>query len=368
MNFTSFKENKIFNFLMSVVLYFFFPFIRSFIKKNKSGKIVVIVLHKLGDSIFAIRAIQEIVNYYQEKVVLVCFPEVTDILKIRFIDSQFLELNHTEFYFSNRIASTTAKKALRKLKPIIIFDLTGNITSASLIYSLPAKQIIGINENIYRSIYSKFSIKRTEPHITDIYLDAIKGLFLKTDQIKKNIQYNIKGSYILIHPFAGWNAKEWNLRKFIRLSEKLNEKFKVKIVVSPNKLSKDIISYIENKHIDLIETKTTVELIKATKDSFLFIGNDSGPIHVANLIGIPTFTIYGPTNPEYHKPLEGLNNFIIKKIRCSPGKNEKVCLTNGGRNGCPSFDCMNLLDTETVLAKVLTFIEELGINSFFLKN
>jgi heptosyltransferase-2 len=78
------------------------------------------------------------------------------------------------------------------------------------------------------------------------------------------------------------------------------------------------------------------------------ISNDSGPLYIASLMGKPTFTIYGPTNPLFHLPLGSKHNYIRHLISCSPAETEKYCFTNAGRDGCPSFECMNQLKVDEV--------------------
>jgi ADP-heptose:LPS heptosyltransferase len=329
-------------------------------KKNKSGSTAIIVLHKLGDSIFTVQAISKIISIYAAPVFIICFKETSPIFKLAFKNPKCIEFAHDEFYFNDRIASRNAKKKLEKLIPYTIYDLTGNVSSISLIFSSKAKKIIGINDRVFRKIYDNFVPIRSQPHVKDIYLDAVREQ-CHTDSSIINLKSFWKlNSYILIHPFAGWKAKEWNLRKFICLAERLAKSYHVIMLSAPNKFNKDIIIYLENKHIKLVETKSIDELIEIIKNSTLFIGNDSGPIHIANLLGIPTFTIYGPTNPDYHKPTEGLNGHIMNKLKCSPKKIEKVCFTNGGRNGCPFNECMFLLEEKDVYNSVQSFIDEIN--------
>ena len=109
------------------------------------------------------------------------------------------------------------------------------------------------------------------------------------------------------------------------------------------------------------ETKNIDDLISIIAGSSIFISNDSGPLQIAALLGKPTFTIYGPTNPEYHLPFGNHHRFIQKIIECSPPKGEKFCFTNAGRDGCPSFECMNLLSVEEVLPQVMDFISSHNI-------
>lgn len=150
------------------------------------------------------------------------------------------------------------------------------------------------------------------------------------------------------------------MKKFILLADKLRENYAVRFIIEPNKLPVDVSKILNEKRIEVVETKTTNGLIQVIQDCFLFIGNDSGPSYIANLLGIPTFIIFGPTNPIFHQPVKGLNDFIIKKLDCSPTENHKLCFTNGGRNGCPVNDCMNLLsmnDVEKSIRKLLKRIE-----------
>ena len=72
------------------------------------------------------------------------------------------------------ITTTTGRKLLESLKPELIFDLTGTITSASLIVSSKAKKIIGHNSKYYRAVYDHFTPIRNTPHLIDRYLDVVK--------------------------------------------------------------------------------------------------------------------------------------------------------------------------------------------------
>ncbi len=325
-------------------------------KRSANENIAVIALHKLGDSIFTFEAIKNIINYHQKNIFIICFEETTPIFKIAFDSINFIELNHDDFSFSDRIARRRAKKILKELNPSTVYDFTGNITSASLLIRCNAEKIIGINEPYYRSLYTKFTPIRTVPHIIDKYLDAVRSSIPVSSLNTNEIKENSTGDYILIHPFAGTKSKEWSLRKFLSLAKELNERYKCVIVTEPNKINADVLREIMEMDIKFVETNTTAELIEVTKRCFLFIGNDSGPIHIANLLGKPTFTIYGPTNPDFHKPLNGINNYIIREIPCSPGQNEKMCFTYGGMIGCPSFECMNNLALSEVRKSINEFI------------
>jgi ADP-heptose:LPS heptosyltransferase len=161
---------------------------------------------------------------------------------------------------------------------------------------------------------------------------------------------------ILIHPFAGWSAKEWNFNKFVNLAKALSSTYKISFLIPSNSLTKDIEIEIKNYKIDIIETKSVQELIAALKNCSMLIGNDSGPIHIASMLGKATFAIYGPSNPLYTLPKGEAHGYYQKKIKCSPLKNQNLCFTDGGRYGCPSFECMNQISPEEVLNIIKLFI------------
>lgn len=357
--FFNIKSNYFFSKVATGLIYIItFPFKFKKSKKN-NDKIGIIVLHKLGDSVFTIPALKQIINYHKKNIFLICFSETIPIFKIVFSSINYIGLLHDDFLFNERVIKYKAKKKLKKLNFSTIYDLTGAINSATILYNYPAKEIIGINEIYYKTIYTKHSRIRSEPHITDIYLDAIKSTVPLKNFNDDQIIENIHGEYIIIHPFASLESKEWGLKKYIYLAEHLNKKYNCILVVPPQKISTDLLSELSIKKIKVIETQTIPELIEIIKKSFLLIGNDSGPVHIANLLGKSTFTIYGPTNPLFHKPLTGKNKYIIREIPCTPKSSEKLCFTCAGRIGCPSFECINNLSFNEVKKEVDEFIKTL---------
>ena len=359
-------KSKAFNKIVTILLDFicrFFKKINS-LTANKNGTILIIAIHKLGDSILAAYAIKEFENYYKTKISLVCFNEICDVYNIVFERINLITLSKSDFYFEQRIASRRARRVIRKLKPEMIIDLTGSISSASLIFNSRAKKMIGINSPIFSKLYSDYVPIRTQPHLIDIYLDVARRIIPIDGSINKSIsaQYLSEG-YILIHPFAGWAAKEWGLKKFVELAEVLNRKFECVIVFSSDRMKMDVVNELDSKKIRYIETKSISDLDEITKHCSVFIGNDSGPLHLASLLGKPTFSIFGPTNPEFHLPVSGINRYFSKEINCSPQKGDKLCFTNGGRNGCPSFECMNNISVHEVETNLLEFLNTVSQSS-----
>ena len=356
------RELIIFDIFLKVIFFIFlFPLrkINRLFSTNE-GAVIIVALHKLGDTLFTIPAISEVRKKYRKNCVIVCYSSSVPIYNLAFRDVEYFVVNHEDFYFQERIAKGTIKKKLKSFNPFIIFDLTGWIISASLIYNIRAKEIIGININQFRAIYDKFVQPRMKPKLTDIYLDAISPV-IKIEKLSeyqtKSLKGNLEGS-IIIHPFAGWNEKQWNLKKFMQLAQRLNQNYYTNILLPYNSLNTDIYQEILYSKIDIIETSSSEELIKEIKKCSLFIGNDSGPVNIANFLGKPTFTIYGCTNPDYTTSGADYQSYIQKKLNCSAKSNEKYCLIGADLYYCPGTQCMNLLTVDDVYARIILLAEK----------
>ena len=324
-------------------------------------KLVIISFHRLGDTVFTIPAIKEIFNHYRNfNKTILCYPDSKKIYELVFSE-QIITLIKDDFKYGTRLATSKGRKLLRKLNPEIIFDLTGTITSASLIYNSSAKKILGTNERIFRKIYTAFKYRRKIPHLIDNYLD-IAELDFKYERSENIYEFKAdinKNGILLIHPFAIRNAKEWNLEKYIELAEKLNLKFNVELISPENFLDEKTKKEIIKKGITINVTKSLDELISLIKRCSVFISNDTGPLYIANLMGKATFTIYGPTNPDYSFPFGENHMFVRKLIECSPIK-DQFCFTLAGIY-CPMYECMNLLSIDEVFEKLNKFLDRLGI-------
>jgi ADP-heptose:LPS heptosyltransferase len=87
-------------------------------------------------------------------------------------------------------------------------------------------------------------------------------------------------------------------------------------------------------------TPTLLDLAALFARSRLYLGADSGPMHVASLVGTPVVQLLGPTDPVENAPYPGTPSRSLRvQIGCNP------C-----RRGCDAATCMRLIPTGAVLA------------------
>ena len=87
----------------------------------------------------------------------------------------------------------------------------------------------------------------------------------------------------------------------------------------------------------------------------MVIGNDSGPLHIAVAMGVPTLGIYGPTNPALQGPYGDKNLSVV---------NDKLDCLYCNLLDCPIGNiCMTELSKDKIIEKVqeLVKINELNL-------
>jgi ADP-heptose:LPS heptosyltransferase len=115
---------------------------------------------------------------------------------------------------------------------------------------------------------------------------------------------------ILIHTGAGQSVRVWPLERCKNLALRLRQKkFPVQIVCDPDQRE-----WWERAGETTAATpKTVAELISLIDRAAAFIGNDSGPGHLAASLGVPTFTLFGPQLSEWFAPLHPRAEWIEGK-------------------------------------------------------
>ena len=149
--------------LLNIIVYPLFYLVRMLSKaSSEEGQNVVIVsMHRLGDTVFTIPAVKEIVKHYDEDIFIVCYEDNALIYKEVLPDINYVTITKNDFYLNGRISKGKTRKLFNNLKPKLIFDLTKSVKSAFLIVTSPARELIGSNEEHFRAIYTHFtSIKK----------------------------------------------------------------------------------------------------------------------------------------------------------------------------------------------------------------
>lgn len=104
-------------------------------------------------------------------------------------------------------------------------------------------------------------------------------------------------------------------------------------------VSSAIASELRRTPIDLTGKSAIAELPAVLSQCHLFVGNDSGAMHVAAAVGLPVVAVFGPTDPDGTGPVTPRATIVQQKPYCSP------CFLRR----CPiDHRCMKAVTTEMV--------------------
>jgi heptosyltransferase-1 len=107
----------------------------------------------------------------------------------------------------------------------------------------------------------------------------------------------------ILNPAAGWPAKQWPAERYGELAKRLAaRRFRVLVNLGPgeDEIGAAVIDASGRKSETI--SCTIPQLIALTRHAKLFVGGDTGPMHLAAIIGVPTVAIFGPTDPVRNGP------------------------------------------------------------------
>lgn len=158
---------------------------------------------------------------------------------------------------------------------------------------------------------------------------------------------------IALAPAAAYGpAKEWPRDRYSSLIDLLGDRFGAECVLvgAPNERAEcEEVARASRRGALVVAGDTSIgELVALLSLCGGFAGNDSGCMHVAAMLGIPTVAVFGSTDPARTGPLGAKTAVLYRGIECSP------CLARTCRFG--HYNCLNSIEP-TEVAKSL---ENLG--------
>jgi len=160
--------------------------------------------------------------------------------------------------------------------------------------------------------------------------------------------------------------KRWPVENYIQLAQYLQSQSGLQVVLVGGREDMDNSRAIQKTVPQVINATGCLKLPETAillKCCRLYLGNDSGPLHLAAAMGTPTLGLFGPTAPSqfypYHPPK---HTFITKNLPCSP------CYKFGGSpwqqiQKCYRAYCMEAITPEEVAYQLLMINEQLAHQS-----
>ncbi|MBD3344184.1 MAG: hypothetical protein GF401_03875 [Chitinivibrionales bacterium] len=148
-----------------------------------------------------------------------------------------------------------------------------------------------------------------------------------------------------IHPGVkkGYEIKQWPVENFATLARLLhNEGAEILILFGPDE-SGGVRSAFKDLPVSIHTPTTERELFETIASLNLFIGNDSGPGHVAASVGTNVIVLFGPTDPQKVAPVFKKGEIIRIECACAPCFETPEKCTN-------TYACMKGIGIDRVVA------------------
>ena len=303
-------------------------------------KILIELPTWLGDSVMALPAIENIAKSYTNSQITIVGSNA----------SVELISNHPKviktYILKNRYSYFI--KILKELNEFDIFLSFRNSLRAKIFkICVSSKRKFQFNKNKYPS--------RHQVEKYNSFVNESLNLDLEPGNLKIYTQFSVQNSnkkYLGLNPGASYgSSKRWHSEGFADLAKKLSHDYEIIIFGGPEE--KNIAKEIENllltkgvKNYSNLAGKTDVqELIMKISTMNLFVTGDSGPMHIAAALQVPTVAIFGPTRDAETSQWKNEKNINIKKnLDCQP------CM----KRICPlgHHNCMKLISSSEVLSAV----------------
>jgi lipopolysaccharide heptosyltransferase II len=246
-------------------------------------------------------------------------------------------------------------KNLRRQHFDVAFDLHGG-TTASIIAGLSgAKYTIGYQGYRYSRLLNRRApapdtlLNRATVHSVEQQLallnwtgltvpEAPPGLSLQvTDQARQQVcerlhaidMYPAESAppatakrFAIIAPAAAFETKRWSSNRFARVVNHLHEKWHLPCIVIAGREQEEIahkVASLSTAKPRVVTGLSLKELMALISLSSLFVGNDSGPMHIAAAFDRPVIGIFGSSNPDVWHPWTKAPHRVVEAI-ANPAK------------------------------------------------
>jgi heptosyltransferase-2 len=344
-------------------------------------KILIRATNWIGDAIMALPAIRAIRNRPDAHVSILARPHIVDLYRDQNLADQLIPYDHR-----NQHAGLSAREHLASELRAQKFDtailLQNAFDAAWLAWRAHIPERIGYARDA-RSLLLSHAIAVPQPgdipaHEKFYYLELLRRAgwieqlpdepFIQLHVPEENrlraqtflTAAGARPNSLRIAIGAGaayGSAKCWPPARFAALAAQLQSQWHADVLLfgaaGEAQVSAAITSEMPRPPIDLTGKTAVADLPALLAHCHLFIGNDSGAMHVAAAVGLPTVCIFGPTDPFGTAPVTSRATIVREQPYCSP------CFLRR----CPiDHRCMTRISVNQVLASVDPWLATAAVN------
>ncbi len=303
-------------------------------------KIVIRTPNWIGDVILSLPAIESLKNNFpQAEVWLAANEWVKDLFVSEVPAPNIIPLGRLDRLKALRATAERLKEPGFDIGLL----MTNSFASALLFYMAGIPERWGYRRDGRGLLLSKGALWRESietSHQVYYYLSLLESLGLQTAppeirisvteeekcQARKELAglgIDPKKPLVLLNPGAAYGpAKRWPWPRFAELAGMLQTRKNTQILITGSAEETALATSIEEAlpvKPRILAGKTSLrQLLAVISQSWLYVTNDSGPMHMANALRIPVIAFFGPTDPRVTGPFHQPSAVLKKNVPCWP--------------------------------------------------
>ncbi|HET6201758.1 MAG TPA: lipopolysaccharide heptosyltransferase I [Planctomycetota bacterium] len=235
--------------------------------------------------------------------------------------------------------------ALRSRRYDLVLDFQGNLKSALHVRAAGARRSVGFAAGHTREGGHFFVSGRVVPppgavHRVDKFLSLLSALSLPTARPERRTPLPLDaervrgarealpegtGALVLLHPAtSAWGRdKQWPAERFAALAERLRREAGTSVLVTWGPGERELAERVAREGSGTLAppTGSLKDLAALLSLADLFVGADTGVLHLACALGRPAVGLYGPTDPAVYGPV-GENALAVRR-EAPPARRER---------------------------------------------
>jgi heptosyltransferase-1 len=266
-------------------------------------------------------------------------------------------------------------REIRREKYDAVLDFHGGPRAARIAWLSGAKLKVGY-ELKYKSVFYDIRVPRSRPegriHSVESHFNLVRALGLRVEEplppqslppARKEEKEKIDQFWtendlaaarvIIMHIGAGNDFRDWGAKNLSALAELLARQTGAKIVLVGAESDGERAEHIRQKTprsiFSLAGKINFIELREVISRAALFIGPDSGPMHIAATTKTPIVALFGPTLPANFSPWRAEATLVEKDLDCRPCK-QRRCVTD-------DFRCLRTITPAEVFQACLKYLK-----------
>lgn len=239
-------------------------------------------------------------------------------------------------------------RALRRTKYDVAFNLHGGTTATFFARASGAAHLVGFASYQYSFLYNHRVPAaaefwgRKEVHSAEQQLALLGSVGVPVDDqprsrlsvtpaaldsLKEKLTAKTRKNgvlfdeFVLMHPAAAFDTKQWAAENFARVAEFLHDRGLGTVAVAAPGEQGVLEALTAHSRIPIItfDSLTLPEITALASQARMFVGNDSGIAHMAAAVGTPAVVVFGSSNRAHWRPwTDAPNEIVYETFDCQP--------------------------------------------------